>query len=157
MYGDVTSSLSSSTRPFPLSQAFFTGSRGSGVPAPAAIQLGDRGPGAAVPCGRWGREAAGGRQELGVINGTIEWVMPLWFQLTSELCSDKSSWLPTNFSKNQMWWLVNPRSQGAVGVWWGSSQITWCSPKEKGATVGLIIVSELESDLFPFQISLRIQ
>lgn len=54
--------------------------------------------------GRW-------RWELGVINRTIEWVMLLWFQLTSALCSDKISCSPTNFTKNQMLQLVNPRSQ----------------------------------------------
>lgn len=47
---------------------------------------------AAVPCGQWGQEAAGGRQEPGVINGTMERVTPLWFQLTPELCSDEISW-----------------------------------------------------------------
>lgn len=61
------------------------------------------GAGGSCPHGRWGQEAAGGGQEPAVINGTIERVTPLWFQLTPELCSDKISWLPTNFSKIQMW------------------------------------------------------
>lgn len=109
MYGDVTNSPFALTYPFPLSQAFFIGFSDSAVKHLPAIKLKDSRPAAAFSLGRQrvvsGRclwEGGGGRRELGIINGTIERVMPLWFQLTSELCSDKISWLPTNFSKNQM-------------------------------------------------------
>lgn len=109
MYGEVTNSPFARAHPFPLLQAFFIGFSDWTVKHLPAIPRDDSGPAAAFPLGRQrvvsGRclwEGGGGRRELGIINGTIEWVMPLWFQLTSELCSDKISWLPTNSSKTQM-------------------------------------------------------
>lgn len=84
MYGDVTDSLFACTYPFPLLQAFFISFSDSAVKHLPAIKLNDSRPAAAFSLG-WQRvvssrclwEGGGGRRELGVINGTIEWVMPL--------------------------------------------------------------------------------
>lgn len=50
----------------------------------------------------WGN-GRGGR-ELSIINWTIEEVLLLWFQLTFELASDRTRWLPVTVTSNASNW-----------------------------------------------------